>query len=69
MPLHNSLKCYFRLFASTTTRSIVVITFRTDTGSGLLDLELAKLKDCHFDIVALDISENMIRQARENARR
>jgi ubiquinone/menaquinone biosynthesis C-methylase UbiE len=46
-----------------------VITFRTDTGSGLLALELAKLKDCHFDIVALDISENMIRKARENARR
>ena len=63
------MKCYFRLFTSTTTRSIVVITFRTDTGSGLLALELAKLKDCHFDIVALDISENMIRQARENARR
>jgi len=39
------------------------------TGSGRLAIELAKLKDCHFDIVALDISENMIKRARENARR
>jgi len=39
------------------------------TGSGLLAIELAKVKDCHFEIVALDISENMIKQARENARR
>ena len=39
------------------------------TGSGRLAIELAKVKGCHFDIVALDISENMIRKARENARR
>jgi ubiquinone/menaquinone biosynthesis C-methylase UbiE len=38
------------------------------TGSGRLAIEMAKIKDCHFDIVALDISENMIRKARENAR-
>ena len=37
------------------------------TGSGLLAIELAK-KNCRFDIVALDISENMISKARENAR-
>jgi len=39
------------------------------TGSGLLAIELAKARDCDFDIVALDISRNMIRKARENARR
>ena len=39
------------------------------TGSGRLAMELAKVKDGHFDIVALDISENMIKKARENARR
>jgi ubiquinone/menaquinone biosynthesis C-methylase UbiE len=39
------------------------------TGSGRLAIELARLKDCHFDIVALDISDNMIEKARENARR
>ena len=38
------------------------------TGSGRLAIELAKVKDCHFDIVALDISENMIKKARENAK-
>ena len=38
------------------------------TGSGRLAIELAKVEDCHFDIVALDISENMIKKARENAR-
>ncbi|MFC1941696.1 class I SAM-dependent methyltransferase [Chloroflexota bacterium] len=38
------------------------------TGSGLLAIELAKVKGCHFEIVALDISENMINKARENAR-
>jgi len=38
------------------------------TGSGLLAIELAKAKDCHFNIIAIDISENMIRQATENAR-
>ena len=39
------------------------------TGSGLLAIELAKAKGCRFDIVALDISENMIKKAKENARR
>ena len=39
------------------------------TGSGRLAIELAKVKDCHFDIVALDISANMIRKAKENAKR
>ncbi len=38
------------------------------TGSGLLAIELAKAKGCHFDIIAIDISENMIRKARENAK-
>lgn len=39
------------------------------TGSGLLAIELAKAGGCNFEIIALDISENMIKQARENARR
>jgi len=39
------------------------------TGSGLLAIELAKMKDCSFDIYALDISENMIERARQNARK
>lgn len=39
------------------------------TGSGLLAIELAKAKGCNFDIVAIDISGNMIRKARENAGR
>jgi len=39
------------------------------TGSGLLAIELAKASKCNFDIVAIDISENMIKKARENARR
>ena len=38
------------------------------TGSGLLAIELAKAKGCHFDIVGIDISENMIKRAIENAR-
>lgn len=38
------------------------------TGSGRLAIELAKAKDCQFDIVALDISENMILKAKENAK-
>jgi ubiquinone/menaquinone biosynthesis C-methylase UbiE len=38
------------------------------TGSGRLAIELAKVKSCQFDIIALDISENMIKKARENAR-
>jgi len=37
------------------------------TGSGLLALELCKAKDNLFDITAVDISENMIRKAAENA--
>ena len=37
------------------------------TGSGLLALELAKAKGCHFDITALDISPNMIKKSKENA--
>jgi ubiquinone/menaquinone biosynthesis C-methylase UbiE len=39
------------------------------TGSGLLAIELARATNCHFDIVALDISRNMISKARENAGR
>ncbi|MBN1177243.1 MAG: class I SAM-dependent methyltransferase [Dehalococcoidales bacterium] len=39
------------------------------TGSGRLAIELAKAKNCYFDIVAVDISANMIRKAKENARR
>ena len=39
------------------------------TGSGLLAIELAEMKGCHFDITAIDISENMIKKAKENARR
>ncbi|MFH1381322.1 MAG: class I SAM-dependent methyltransferase [Chloroflexota bacterium] len=38
------------------------------TGSGRLAIELAKRKSCDFEIIALDISENMVRQARANAR-
>lgn len=37
------------------------------TGSGLLAIELAKVKNCHFDITAVDISKSMISKARENA--
>jgi len=37
------------------------------TGSGLLAIELAKMKGCDFEITAFDISENMIKKARENA--
>jgi len=37
------------------------------TGSGLLAIELAKVKGCNFDITGIDISENMIRKARANA--
>lgn len=39
------------------------------TGSGLLAIELSKVKGGHFDIIAIDISENMIRKAIENAKR
>lgn len=38
------------------------------TGSGRLAIELAKTKNCRFDIVAIDISENMITKAHQNAR-
>ena len=38
------------------------------TGSGLLAIELAKTKNCCFDITAVDISKSMISKARENAR-
>ena len=38
------------------------------TGSGLLAIELAKVKGCNFDITGIDISGNMIRKARENAK-
>jgi len=38
------------------------------TGSGLLAIELAKAKGCHFDITAVDISENMIKIAVDNAK-
>jgi len=38
------------------------------TGSGLLAIELAKAKGCHFDIISIDISENMVRRAIENAK-
>jgi len=37
------------------------------TGSGLLAIELARAKGCNFEIIALDISEDMINKARENA--
>jgi ubiquinone/menaquinone biosynthesis C-methylase UbiE len=39
------------------------------TGSGLLAIELAKAKGCDFDIIAVDISENMIKKAKDNAKR
>jgi ubiquinone/menaquinone biosynthesis C-methylase UbiE len=38
------------------------------TGSGRLAIELAKAKGCNFRIVGMDISENMLIKARENAR-
>jgi ubiquinone/menaquinone biosynthesis C-methylase UbiE len=38
------------------------------TGTGLLAIELAKTKGCHFDITAIDISRNMIKKAGENAK-
>ncbi len=37
------------------------------TGSGRLAIELGNMNGCHFDITAIDISENMIRKAVENA--
>jgi ubiquinone/menaquinone biosynthesis C-methylase UbiE len=38
------------------------------TGSGRLAIELAKARDCNFNIVGLDISQGMLQRARENAR-
>jgi ubiquinone/menaquinone biosynthesis C-methylase UbiE len=38
------------------------------TGSGLLALELCRAKNTDFDIVAIDVSENMLKKAEENAR-
>jgi len=38
------------------------------TGSGLLAIELARVKGNNFDITAIDISPNMIKKAVENAR-
>ena len=38
------------------------------TGSGLLALELCGARDNYFDIVAIDVSENMLIKAEENAR-
>jgi ubiquinone/menaquinone biosynthesis C-methylase UbiE len=37
------------------------------TGSGRLAIELAKAKNCHFAITALDISGNMLETAQKNA--
>jgi ubiquinone/menaquinone biosynthesis C-methylase UbiE len=39
------------------------------TGTGRLAIELAKAKNCNFEIMALDISENMLERARKNARK
>lgn len=39
------------------------------TGSGLLAIELARVKNSNFRITALDVSANMLKQARRNARR
>jgi ubiquinone/menaquinone biosynthesis C-methylase UbiE len=39
------------------------------TGSGRLAIELARARGCEFEIIGLDISENMLSKARENARR
>ncbi len=39
------------------------------TGSGRLAIELAKARGCNFNIVGLDISENMLSKARENAQK
>jgi ubiquinone/menaquinone biosynthesis C-methylase UbiE len=39
------------------------------TGSGRLAIELAKTRNTDFDIVGLDISMNMLFQARENAKK
>lgn len=38
------------------------------TGSGRLAIELARAKNCDFKIFGLDVSENMLIKARENAR-
>jgi ubiquinone/menaquinone biosynthesis C-methylase UbiE len=38
------------------------------TGTGLLSIELAKSKSGRFQIIGLDLSENMIARAKDNAR-
>jgi ubiquinone/menaquinone biosynthesis C-methylase UbiE len=38
------------------------------TGSGRLAIELAKARNCSFEIIALDISENMLQIAQRKAR-
>lgn len=60
-------KCFVRKILRRGIRSGQVLD--VGTGSGLLAIELAKARDCDFNIVALDISENMIKKARENAAR
>ncbi len=37
------------------------------TGTGRLAIELAKARNCEFEVVALDISPDMLQRARENA--
>jgi ubiquinone/menaquinone biosynthesis C-methylase UbiE len=39
------------------------------TGSGRLAIELAQAKGCDFEIVGLDVSKDMLQQARVNSRR
>ena len=39
------------------------------TGSGRLAIELAKTKGCNYEIVAVDLSENMLRRAEKNAKK
>ena len=39
------------------------------TGTGRLAIELAREKNCHFELVALDISDDMLRVAVDNANR
>jgi ubiquinone/menaquinone biosynthesis C-methylase UbiE len=39
------------------------------TGSGRLAIELARARNCNFEIIALDISPDMLEKARQNARR
>ncbi len=39
------------------------------TGSGRLAIELAKTRGCDFEIIGLDISENMLSRAQDNVRK